>query len=329
VPLAWRRVAPGPVALAATAALAVDELTGGPLINSALVFVPLFLATYSISAYTTGRGTAVWGSVLFVLFVAVAAIEDGDVGSSLMFVALVLFTPPFLAGLVVRSRARLGEQLADRAADLEREREARAELAVVEERTRLAGELHDIVAQGVAAMLAQVAEARRLVSAGSPAAPDAIGAIEETGRDALGELRRLLGVLRRGDEDLALAPHPSLEHVDALADHLRAAGRVVTVRVEGDPVRLTPGLDVAAYRIVEEALAASAPDAGTSEVVVRWAPGRIAVEVGSIGPSLAEGAAVAGLRERVELFGGDLRSGRRPRGGSAVLAELPMLGGAG
>ena len=325
VPLAWRSVQPGPVAVIGTLALGIDQLTGGPLIDGAVAFIPLLVATYSVALHEDGRRLAVWGGVLFGLFVLLASAgDDGNVVDGIAFAVLIVFGPAFLAGRLVRSRSRVGAELAARAAELEAEREGHAERAATAERTRLAGELHDVVAHGVAAMLEHVDEARRLVAAGAPEAPAAIAAIEETGRDALGEMRRLLGVLRRGDEDLALTPQPSLARLEALLQRLRDEGRAVDLRVDGTPVALTPGLDVAAYRVVEEALAV----VDDADVTLRWLSGRVALEVGSPGPALADPATVASLRERVRLFDGELRTDRRGEGGSALRAVLPVTGAA-
>src|SRR6185312_8629421 len=208
---------------------------------------------------------------------AAVSIDQSDVAGNLVFALGFIFAPTFLAARIIRSRTRLNHELAVHARELEAEREERVRRAAAEERVRIAGELHDVVAHGVSSMVVQAAAARRLAPRDPASAEQAIVMIEETGRDALLEMRRLLGVLRRGDEDLALSPTPSLARVGALVEHQQNAGREVRLRVEGDPVPIPAGLDVAGYRVLEEALAA-APD-GPATVNVRWQSGRLELEV--------------------------------------------------
>src|SRR4051794_6938836 len=208
----------------------------------------------------------------------------------------------------VRSRAALNRDLAERARALETEREERVARGTAQERARIAGEMHDVVAPGVSSMVVQAAAPRRLAPPDPASAEQAIQLIEQTGRDALLEMRRLLGVLRLGDEDLALSPQPSLARVGALVEREQAAGRSVDLRVEGEPVAVPAGLDVAGYRALEEALAAAPP--GPTTIVVRWGPASLDLEVradaAGSGPT---GADLLGLRERVMLFGGELAAG--------------------
>ena len=142
---------------------------------------------------------------------------------------------------MLRSRNALNRRLDEQAREIERNRAEREAAAVLGERTRIARELHDVVAHDVSVMLVQAAAAKRTVPADPERARAAIAAVEETGREALGELRRLLGVLRRGDEELALAPQPSLERIGALVERMRAAGLPVELEVAGEPVHLPPG----------------------------------------------------------------------------------------
>jgi len=226
----------------------------------------------------------------------------------------------------VRSRAALNRDLAERARALDTEREERIARVTAQERARIAGEMHDVVAHGVSSMVVQAAAARRLAPRDPASAEQAIVLIEETGRDALLEMRRLLGVLRRGDEDLALSPQPSLARVGALVERARAQGRDVRLAVEGDAVPIPAGLDVAGYRVLEEALAA-APD-GPATVHVRWQGRRLELEVvaGGFDPARSPaGPDLLGLRERVALFGGELEAGPGAEG-YAVRVRLPLPG---
>ena len=168
--------------------------------------------------------------------------SNAPVGDT-VFATAFLVGLPSLVGRTFRSRAKLNAELRERAQRLAADRQARAEEAASAERRRIAGELHDLVAHGVSGMVVQAGAARRLVKTNDPRAPEAILAIEESGREALTELRRLLGVLRREDDDLALAPQPSLGRVSALVAQMREAGLDVQLRVSGTqvPVGQTPG----------------------------------------------------------------------------------------
>jgi signal transduction histidine kinase len=252
----------------------------------------------------------------------------GDfIWASVMVLAL-----PVAAARAYRHHEELAALLAERATQLEVQRDERARLAVAQERERIAGELHDVVAHGVSAMVVQASAARRLVAAqgDTPAAHTAIAEVESSGRAALDELRRLLGVLRRGDEALALAPQPSLRRVDRLVARLRDEGLPVDLSVEGEPVALPPGLDVTAYRIVEEALTDVLRDAGAGPVRVRVRYGgrelQVAVtdETGTRPDAVTDPASAFGLRERVALFGGELHAGRRRGGGWELEARMPI-----
>jgi len=158
---------------------------------------------------------------------------------------------------------------------------------------------------------------------------DALGSIEASGRQALVELRRMLGILRRGDEELALTPQASLRHLDGLVEHVREAGMPVELRIEGDPEPLPPGVDVSAYRILQEALTNALKHAGPARasVVVRYGPEELELEISDDGRSSGKGDGtghgLVGMRERVAVVGGVLESGARPGGGFVVRARLP------
>jgi signal transduction histidine kinase len=178
-------------------------------------------------------------------------------------------------------------------------------------------------------MVVQSAGARRLIAADPQGAEAAFAVVEATGREALDDLRRLLGVLRREDAELALAPQPSLAHVGDLARRSRAAGLPVDVRIIGAPATLTPGVDVAAYRVVQEALqeARERGRAGRAEVEVRYADQAIEIQVGDDGqPPSAAGPQrrLLGVRERVSLLGGELNAAAPRAGGYVVRARLPL-----
>jgi signal transduction histidine kinase len=231
-----------------------------------------------------------------------------------------------LAGRVVRSRAELNRLLRARA-ETSRARRARAAAdAVAEERARIAAELHDVVAHALSAMVIQAGAARRGVRDDPGRARGAFEAVEGTGREALAEIRRLLGVLRRGDEDLALAPQPSLEHLSALVSRARAAGLAVDVRDERPDRAAAPlaaGVDLTAYRVLQAALGSATNGGGarSANVRIRYAGDMVLLEVRDDGAGLRRD--LRGVRERVSLYGGELHAGPS-RGGHALVARLPV-----
>ena len=221
--------------------------------------------------------------------------------------------------------------LAERTDELEHEREERARLAVSEERARIARELHDIVAHTLGVIVVQAGAERLHLSADAPAR-QAFASIERSGRDALEEMGRLLGMLRAGDESGALAPQPGLGRLDELVGAVRATGLVVELVVAGEPRPLGAGADVSAYRIIQEALTNTIRHSGSTRVRVelRWQPTALEIEIADdgIGPPLqAErggGHGLMGIRERVALFGGALATGRSDLGGYLLSARLPL-----
>jgi signal transduction histidine kinase len=218
-----------------------------------------------------------------------------------------------------------------RAAELERAREELARRAVTEERLRIARELHDVVAHSMSIIAVQSGVGVHVLDSRPEEARKALVAVEATSRQALVEMRRLLGVLRQEAEPRgSLAPAPGLAEVEALAVEVARAGVRVEVRIEGTPTQLPAGLDLSAYRIVQEALTNVVRHAGpaTARVAVRYAPGQVAVEVVDDGRGANDqgggGHGIAGMRERAALYGGTLEAGPLPGGGFRVAASLPV-----
>ena len=222
----------------------------------------------------------------------------------------------------------------ERSAQLEREQEAVAHAAVLDERVRIARELHDVVAHGISVMVVQAVGGRASLADEAHPASGAFDAIETTGKQSLAEMRRLLGVLRTVGDDSLLVPQPGLRELEPLVQRARDAGVAVSVTVEGDPVALPAGVDLSAYRVLQEALTnAIKHAAGASvQVVVRYDAQKIALTVADDGDGAAaangngngHGHGLAGMRERVELYGGHLRTGPAPGGGYSVEAVLPL-----
>ncbi len=237
----------------------------------------------------------------------------------------------WLAGSAVRSWRGRARALEERAQALERERELAARVAVADERARIARELHDVVAHSVSVMVVQAGAARRALGHRPEQAGEAMRAVETAGREALGELRRLLTVLADGRADAGLDPQPGLGELDALIERVRSAGLQVAKTVEGEPQPLSPGIDLAAYRIVQEALTNTlrhAPGA-RARVTIRYLEHELNLDIADVGggpppaSSAGAGRGLIGMRERVAMLGGELEVGRR-EGGFRVSARLPL-----
>ncbi len=293
------------------------------------------VAVYSVAAYTRRRTAVVAAGVtaLVVLVgVLIPAADAHPLNTALIYLGL---ASAWVLGDSARVRREHAAGLEDRAARLEREREQEALRAVAQERARIARELHDVVAHHVSMMVVQ-AEAGPVVARRDPdravAAFESIGA---TGRQALAEMRRLLGVLRQADTAIpSLAPQPGLDEVAELVEQVREAGLPVELVVQGEPRPLPAGVDLSAYRIVQEALTNTVKHAGPTHarVLVRYGEHDLTLEVvddgraaaAPAGDGQAGGHGLVGMRERVGMLGGQLRVGPRPEGGFAVTVRLPV-----
>jgi signal transduction histidine kinase len=326
-PLALRRTN----TFAAVAAFGVvcalqGVLTGGVLFNRVTgAFVAILLLLYSTGRHCPDR--RIWAAVgLFaaVMVFAFATSDDGFAADDILW-AFLLFGLPVIAGRAVRSRVLLQRELREKAARAEADRADRARRAIEEERDRIAGELQAVVANGVSAMVIQAeAVPRLLVSNDTASAELALAAVEETGRDALGEMRRLLGVLRREDEGLALAPQPGLARLRALVERQRERGLDVELHVEGEERPLSTGVDLTAYRVLEDALqAASRQRAERATVLLRYQDDDLKLEVRD-DRSGGASARLPGLRDRVGLYGGQLSVDREDGEGFTLRARLPL-----
>jgi signal transduction histidine kinase len=244
----------------------------------------------------------------------------------------VLFTGCWALGRVGRGRARLTAELRARTEQLEGERAERERDAVARERVRIARELHDVVAHSVSVMVVQAGAARSVLDRDPDASVRALGAVETTGREALTEMRRLLGILRPDGEDAEHSPQPSLDRLNALIARSRDAGLDVELRVEGLAGPLAPGVDLTAFRLVQEGLtnALKHGGRGRARVVLRWSSevlevevaNRIAADPHAVHGLASGGQGLIGMRERVALCGGELRAGPIGRG-FVVRARLP------
>jgi signal transduction histidine kinase len=260
------------------------------------------------------------------------ALTDGGVSD---YVAVtVLYGGSWAVGQVLRERGHRSAELAERAERAERDREAEAARAVAEERARIARELHDVVSHSISVIAVQTQAVRRRLGPDHAREVDDLRAVESTARQAMAEMRRLFGVLRADGERPSLAPQPGLDQLDRLIGETRAAGFPVSLAVEGESVPLPPGLGLAAYRIVQEALTNVRKHAPGGRVTVCLRYGErdldLAVEDSGGGdPDRLDGGGygLVGMRERVTLYGGTLEAGPQPGGGFSVRARLPFREG--
>ena len=263
--------------------------------------------------------------------VAVLAVEVASTTNSFGDYAFIgaFFVGSWLAGRAIRARQQRADELFERTVRLEVEREEKAREAAENERARIARELHDIISHSVSVMVVQAGAAEQVLDSDPAQARESLRSIQETGRQARHELRRLLGLMRADSEGPTLAPQPGLDELETLAQQLRQSGLDVELHVDPERGILSPGLDLSAYRIVQEALtnALTHGGPGRAEVFVRRDRDALELEVLSEGWAYAEnggGFGLIGMRERVALFGGKLEHGRRGAGGYRLWARLPL-----
>jgi signal transduction histidine kinase len=296
----------------------------------AIAFATAVFAAYSAVAHSRHRNLAV--AVVVVVTLGVTA----TFGNTLPnfphhFTALLAMTPVVAAALGIRELRR---RLTDSTARLLRateEYEAATVRAIEAERARIAGELHDVVTHSVSVMVVQAGAARLAMTSSPDEATDALRAVEDSGRTAIAELRNLLGVLRPRGAAIALRPQPGLGELDELISRVSAAGLAVDLHVQGTPRPLSPGEDLAAYRVVQEALTNVLRHAGkaATSVLVDWGENLVITvsDAGGSGlraASQQSGRGLLGLQERLSLYGGELDAGPRPGGGWQVRAVMPV-----
>ena len=299
----------------------------------------VLIAIYTVAAHVP-LGEAIAAAAVYVVGMALSLIGFArDSGGSLdvlfadFLVNLLALVLAWTVGVTVRTRRAYVAALEARAELLEREREDNARLAVALERGRIAREMHDVVAHNVSVVVVQAAAAERLVETDPERARQAMRDVATTGRQALTEMRRLLGVLRDGDAPDDLGPQPGIAELRALASTVEDAGMKVELSVQGEERPLPASAALSVYRIVQEALTNSLRHAGPARarVILRYLPDALEVQVsdngsGGTSPVEHDGHGLIGMRERVALFGGELTAGPRPEGGYAVVARIPTSG---
>jgi signal transduction histidine kinase len=328
--MAWRSTAPLATLIAVGAVALAFALADTPPENLASTTILVAVLSFAIGAHLPRRRARAGLVGVGVLVVVVTAIGPDQTIGDVIF-PVVLFAGCWALGRFGRSRAYLTAELRARTEQLERERTERERDAVARERVRIARELHDVVAHSVSVMVVQAGAARSVLDRDPEATVRALGAVEDTGREALTEMRRLLGILRPDGEDADHAPQPSLDRLGALIARSRDAGLDVELRVEGRAGPLAPGVDLTAFRLVQEGLTNALKHGGLghAQVVLRWSADVLEVEVanritdGPAAHGLAGGGqGLVGMRERVALCGGELRAGPIGRG-FVVRARLP------
>ena len=331
LPLAARRRLPGAVvAISVASGLAVAVLGVPPVVLGLAILV----AVYSVAAYG-GRWVALAGLAAAELGSVAVQLTPGRVQAPTVVTNGLVIAAAWLLGYFVGVRRAYTARL-EQTAELERARAELARRAVAEERLRLARELHDVVAHSISVIAVQSGVGAHVAKTQPEEAAKALAAIESTSRAALIELRRLLGVLRQeGEPQGSLAPVPGLADLDALLAEGAKAGLGVRLQVEGTPSQLPAGVDLSAYRIVQEALTNVVKHAGPAraQVTIGYHDQDVTVEVtdngrGGTAPTgdghARVGHGLIGMRERVAVFGGDLEAGPRPGGGFRVAARLPL-----
>lgn len=319
--VARRRVS---VVLVALAAVVLAVAPDGPFDGLVAPLLAIAVATYSAGAETRGRLT--WfGAAGTALVVGLAMVRDfgPDQQASDWALPILVFGGPWLVGVMVRLRG-------EREAALARARAEESEALIHRERTRIARELHDIVAHAIGVIVLQARGARRTLEADPATAREAIGAIETTSAEALGEMRRLVGVLREDGDGGGATPAPGVGDLQTLVERVRQAGLPVDLTIDGPTDALPPGVDLAAYRVVQEALTNALVHAGraSTTVTVRRLADALEIDVVDSGEATAridrDGHGLVGMRERVESAGGVLEAGPRPGGGFGVWARIPL-----
>ncbi|HET8616619.1 MAG TPA: sensor histidine kinase [Actinomycetales bacterium] len=332
--LAFRRVAPTTTVVVVAVASTAEALAGVPLQSPLNPIIASAIAAYSLFVHATAHRAVAGGGLMLAAIATQSASQHQELGSFAW--AAVLLAGVAAVGWTVRSRTERVGHLEKEALDLERAREEQAREAVARERARIARELHDVVSHSISVIAIQAQAVARRLGPGHEKEVDDLRAVESTARQAMVEMRRLLGVLRADGEALPLAPQPGLDQLPALVERATKAGLHVEVTTSGTPVQLPAGLDLTAYRVVQEALTNTLKHASarTASVALGFAPGELRLTVEDDGRGHADGVVAAaspgqghgliGMAERVSFYGGQLRTGPLDGRGFRVDVRLPI-----
>ena len=312
------------------------------LMATALSFVDGLLIPFMVSLFPIGMASSfllgnlrdvrkAWIGLAIVLGGITTVVYNipGHLTAELVFIP-VNFAIGWAAGFALRERAEKAEAAEMRATQAERDREAAARIAVAEERARIARELHDIVAHAVSVMVLQVGAVRHKLPEAQAEDRDALRSVERAGRTALAEMRRLLAAIRPDGDEAELLPQPGLDGLDLLVEEIGRAGLPVELHVDGDPFPLPRGVELSAYRIVQEGLtnALKHARATVADVTVRYWPDELEIEVRDNGQGSATsdglGHGLVGVRERVMIYDGEMTAGTASGGGFVLSTRLPL-----
>ena len=334
LPFAWRRIHPLGVVCVVVGSVVTEAAL---LTDTTAYFVPfigVLLFAYGAGAYADGARAYLGLLVMAAGVLTVTALSPNQVAGDYIF-PTAFAAVSWLSGRALRTRTRLTEELHEAALREEEAHEQAALRAAADERRRIAREMHDVVAHSVSVMVVQAGGARRILERDPARAIAAAAQIERTGREALAEMRRLLGVLHGDDEEhAARAPQPTMASVGALVSRARDAGLPVQLHETGERRSLPAGLDLAAFRVVQEGLTNAIKYSGRAEteVLVTWGERELVLEIADRGPGAARehviedgGHGLVGMRERVRLYGGELETGPRDGGGFRIRAKLPLV----
>ncbi len=314
--------------LSAVALLGLASLSAQAwVLNSAFIFL-LVMLLCGLAGYMSLSWLHHAGIVVLWLAGSLASWRNPDGGIDDWVLTVAYMSAAWVIGALIRRPVVRAHSAEQHAAALERQHEEAARRAVQDERQRIARELHDIIAHSMSVMTLQAGAVRRRLTPTQTVEHDSLEAVERTGREAMAEVRRLVGLWRDDDEAPHYAPQPGMGTLETLLDGVRSAGVPVDLCVEGTPRELAPGVDLTAYRVVQEALTNTIKHAGPAHATVRigWQGAELHIEVADDGRNVPEsvGYGHAGMRERLRVYGGHLESGPRPEGGYVVRASLPI-----
>jgi signal transduction histidine kinase len=328
LPLLLRHRFPFAAPVFAFAVQAASSFADPAIGVEATATIALLLAFWVVGAGNEGS-RALAAAAIGLSTIAVVAQQDVELVLADAVVGGVMGGVVCLIAYTLQRRTRFDRELEEHAARTERQREEQTRAAVADERKRIARELHDVIAHSVRVMTVQAGAARLVLDDHPERAVAPLRAVEETGRQALAEMGRLLGILREGEGGIAFGRQPGMAELDALLEQARQAGLPVELAVEGERGELPPGIDLAAYRVVQEALTNALKHGGPThaQVTVRFGPESLELEISNDGRVASNGGGghgLVGMRERVGLYGGELEAGPRAGGGYVVRARLPV-----
>jgi signal transduction histidine kinase len=326
--LAWRRLFPLWTIAIVSIAGAAETLGGVPMQSPAVPLLANVIAIYAVVTQEPPR-RALAGLGIGLVGFAIGVFGSHNSLGNFVFGAI-FAVGVWIVGRTVRVRTATASELEARATTLEREREEQARRAAAEERARIARELHDVIAHSVSVMVVQAGAGEEVLQRDPERAADVLRSIQETGRQALSEMSRLLGILREHGDELGLVPQPGIADLGSLLEQTRQAGLPVEFTVQGEERSLPRGVEVSLYRIVQEALTNTRKHAGPAcaTLLLRYSSAEVTADIADDGAGSRNGYGggngVIGMRERVAVYGGSLEAGPQPGGGYLVHARIPL-----